>query len=422
MDKEFFFRPDYVEKFQCDGQKCNSLCCKGWNIDIDEETYKNYSRLQPDAAAKDITSKIIFSEERNSKIVVMNEKNFCPFLTEDKLCIIQKTYGEKFLSVTCRTYPRNPVKIGNILEMSLCLTCPVAARLILLREEPIAFEKSDVIPDFGRIMTCKVTASENFSGLIVETQKAAISILQERKLTVDERLAVLGFFLDKLDELINAWRASEISNLAEFYTSEKFISEQVPEILSGIKFNPEEFIRFMRDNVLEILYDKKLKYHGTKNLFLDAVEDVLKIKSGNSISEVTEKYLSLNGERKKFVRYFAGIFENYLVNEFFYNLYPFRLRGSSSIRKNFAVFVVNYKIIELFTFCVMMSMFKNVPGKNSFLTEDNKTNVVLMISNLTNSIDHNTEYDGTIETFFDDEEDTLKIISTFLQTERENLF
>ena len=53
------------------------------------------------------------------------------FLTEDKLCIIQKTYGEKFLSQTCSSYPRRLFRFGEVIEKSLSPTCPLAAELIL---------------------------------------------------------------------------------------------------------------------------------------------------------------------------------------------------------------------------------------------------------------------------------------------------
>ena len=39
-------QPEYVELFQCDGNKCNAKCCKKWRIDIDIDTYKKYKRIK----------------------------------------------------------------------------------------------------------------------------------------------------------------------------------------------------------------------------------------------------------------------------------------------------------------------------------------------------------------------------------------
>ena len=35
--------PSYYKEFRCIADKCNHSCCKGWEIDIDDETYKKYA-------------------------------------------------------------------------------------------------------------------------------------------------------------------------------------------------------------------------------------------------------------------------------------------------------------------------------------------------------------------------------------------
>ena len=80
--KYFYFQPQYVNKFKCDGSKCNAHCCRtGWNVFIDKETYKLYSQ--------DITSHMKFDSEREEYLILFGGKNFCPFLTENKLCRLQ---------------------------------------------------------------------------------------------------------------------------------------------------------------------------------------------------------------------------------------------------------------------------------------------------------------------------------------------
>ena len=94
MKKKFlYFQPCYVGKFKCDGSKCDARCCKGWNIFIDEKTYKQYSRIKPKAAAEEILSHMTFNDERKEYLVTMDERKFCPFLTENNLCRLQRTYG-----------------------------------------------------------------------------------------------------------------------------------------------------------------------------------------------------------------------------------------------------------------------------------------------------------------------------------------
>ena len=275
MKKKIFFRPDYVEKFKCDGQKCKAHCCRGWRIDIDKKTYKSYEKLRPKAAAKDITSKIKFDDKIDKHLIMLDETGSCPFIDENNFCSIQKKHGEDYLSVTCQTYPRNVFKIGDVNEISLCVTCPVAAELILLQKEPIKFEEAEMrTPGAGKVMFRNVRLENGLTPEHIFTiQRAAISILQERRLTIDQRLAVLGFFLDKLDELMNAGKVEEISELAEFYTSEKFFSEQVPQILSAVHFAVSQFVKIMM-GVLESLYGKKSPFRNENAFYLKTFTNV----------------------------------------------------------------------------------------------------------------------------------------------------
>ena len=47
----------YVQKFQCDGSKCNAKCCKKWRIDIDQNSYNRYKRIKD----KNVRNKILNS-------------------------------------------------------------------------------------------------------------------------------------------------------------------------------------------------------------------------------------------------------------------------------------------------------------------------------------------------------------------------
>jgi lysine-N-methylase len=65
-------------------------------------------------------------------MIQMNGENQCPMLSDDHLCGIQSQVGESFLSYTCATYPRIVASIDGVVETSLALSCPEAARLVLL--------------------------------------------------------------------------------------------------------------------------------------------------------------------------------------------------------------------------------------------------------------------------------------------------
>lgn len=62
----------------------------------------------------------------------MNGANECPMLSEERLCRIQTELGEDLLSHACATYPRIVHSVGGVDEKALSLSCPEAARLVLL--------------------------------------------------------------------------------------------------------------------------------------------------------------------------------------------------------------------------------------------------------------------------------------------------
>ena len=79
------------------------------------------------------------------------------------------------------------------------------------------------------------------------------------------------------------------------------------------------------------------------------------VKQTLDLSSAEQKHIELEKARQMFSQYSVTIFENYLVNEIFYNLYPFKLEGS--IAYNYGVFVTIYKLLELISFSMYLQNF-----------------------------------------------------------------
>ncbi len=283
-EKIFCLKPRYVDAFKCDGARCGALCCRNaWNIYVDAKTYEKYSALPG------VTQHLRQAGEHWQ--IAPNEKNCCPFLDADNLCRIQKAHGENFLSRVCASYPRIVTRFENFLEVALSPTCPLAAELILLADAPLAFEVAEADEKILRLGANNILKGlpRNLTPLIFDVQLAMIAILQERRLTLDGRLVVLGFFLDRVEELLYGDRLDDatLRRLAVLYSSEKFFREQVPLMLASVRF------------------------------------------------DATRKTLPAN---------FATVAENFLVNEIILGAWPFRL--DAAIAKNFGAFLAVYKMFE----------------------------------------------------------------------------
>ena len=77
----------------------------------------------------------------------MKKDGFCPFLGKDKLCGLQKKYGEEYLSETCNRFPRREINFISKKFTTLKMACPEAARLCLSSKESmnISFNKKNLM-------------------------------------------------------------------------------------------------------------------------------------------------------------------------------------------------------------------------------------------------------------------------------------
>lgn len=70
--------PDYFNKFKCIASECEDTCCAGWEIVIDNETYKKYQRIDGEFG-KRLRDKIVHSDGENIFVLKGND---CEFLNE----------------------------------------------------------------------------------------------------------------------------------------------------------------------------------------------------------------------------------------------------------------------------------------------------------------------------------------------------
>lgn len=139
----------YPETFRCIGSDCEDTCCQGWNVPIDFITYEKYQNLPASPLATLISASLTRCENSTPSGTVaglqvktgnpnpfaqirITGENHCPLLTSERLCRIHSELGEQMLSYACSTYPRIVHEFGGLKEAALALSCPEAARFVLL--------------------------------------------------------------------------------------------------------------------------------------------------------------------------------------------------------------------------------------------------------------------------------------------------
>lgn len=352
-----YLQPKYMENFKCDGRNCPANCCRrNWKIEIDAETFNKYAQIESDEHE---LTRHIFTDDGN--FFIRQENGACPFLNSDGLCTIQLERGEENISQICRNYPRQLYKIGGIIERSLTLSCPIAAQLIL-SDEKIKFETCEIeLPAWAnrQLIAAEPKIPPQILPYAIEIQLTSISLLQERRLTLDQRLIVLGFYLRQVEEIFNRGDLETILTLNKIYTSEEFFLAQVPILIDSVKFQRKDFVKLMTT----------------------AVET---IRGGAAQKFIAQIDFEFGGKvRKKFFRKYAQAMENFLVNEFFGGVYPFRIDGT--IQHNYAVFAVTFKLVETTAF--------------SLFSKNSSDKILNSIENLTVDLNHNEEFIRAVTDF-----------------------
>lgn len=400
-----YLQPKYVSKFMCDGKICPANCCaRDWRIVIDAETYEKYFQLE--SSQHELTKNLEPNTDGEGFLIKQSENNHCPFETADGLCKIQLKYGEKFLSQTCMCYPRQLFNFGEIIERTLTPTCPLAAELIL-NSERLEFEFAPLdLPDWaqGQLIISDSKVPQKIFPCIIDLQLTAVSILQERRLKIDERLIVLGYYLFQAEKIIDLGELHLLETLNKIYTSEEFFLQEIPQLLDSINFQVTEFVQTIFELLKKIYGDENiLKTEGNQKY----IDQLCKVFGVNffcdelNFDELAENYSDLEDIRKIFIENYSAAWENYLVNDFFGGVYPYKISGK--IQHNFAVFVTGYKILEL----IALSMTVLSRENEKILRQE----IFSMITDMSMDLNHNENFLSALADNLEDKAD----ISIFMR-------
>ena len=206
-----YTQPDYYKDFECIADKCEDTCCAGWQIVIDKDTLKKYTRIKGDFRRRMFKSvnwfQGTFKQDKDKRCAFLNEKN---------LCDLYLSQGEGGFCKTCREYPRHTEEFEGIREITLSISCPEVARILMNRIEPVTFlsyekEGDEEYEDFDPF----------FFSILEDARKEMISILQNRHLTITDRiLLVLGMAHD-MQGRMNRQEMFACSDVIAKYTTDK---------------------------------------------------------------------------------------------------------------------------------------------------------------------------------------------------------
>jgi lysine-N-methylase len=320
-------QPRSYHAFRCIGAQCEDTCCVGWIVNVDKPTYEAYQRSDdPELGPRFRELVTIHTEntsEDNYARIQLNGPG-CPFLAEG-LCSIQKKLGEEYLPVMCSTYPRVMCVVGDVLQRSLDLSCPEAARIVLLDPAPMEFDEEEGAPRDPRIRNLSILrTSDGASGkpyrYFREIRAFVIWLLQYRRESLWRRLAILASFCDQLQQFIETGQQEKTPELLEAYRDgiqrglfEQAVASHRPQHAKQLELALELIVGRIRSDYttprLLACYKK----------FMDSLQWTAEL----SMRELGERYAQAHAQYyAPFIATHGHMLEHYLVNYVHRTLFP----------------------------------------------------------------------------------------------------
>lgn len=205
-----YILPDYYKEFHCIAERCEDTCCAGWQIVIDKKSLAEYRKIRGS-----FLPRMLWAVNWRTSTFRQDKDKRCAFLNDRNLCDLYICQGKKSLCRTCRQYPRHIEEFEGVREITLSVSCPEVARILMEKRTPVQFlhyerEGEETFEDFDPFL---------FS-ILEDARKEMIQILQNRKLFIRERvLLILGMAHD-MQVRIKRQEMFDCAAVIEKYTGE----------------------------------------------------------------------------------------------------------------------------------------------------------------------------------------------------------
>ena len=283
--------PDYYKEFRCIADQCEDTCCAGWQIVIDEKSLNRYKKIRGSFARR-IRRSINWKES----VFHQDKEKRCAFLNEENLCDLYTACGEKSLCKTCKQYPRHIEEFEGIREITLSISCPEVARILMERKEPVYFlsyekEGEEEYEDFDPF----------FFSILEDARKAMIEILQNRNLPIRNRVVLVLGMAHDMQGRVNRQEMFSCFSVIEKYGNERaktYVKNYLEQIKWGIdrKNSAEEGSENREKGCLEItreLFDKQYELELLKeewDMLLQEAEVTLYTDGNNSYQRKVKEF------------------------------------------------------------------------------------------------------------------------------------
>lgn len=370
-------KPFYYDDFKCIAGDCIDNCCHAeWEISIDKKTYKKYRKLKGQWGNKinnnigRIRSNI--SDLRYGKIKLKDKG--CSLLDEKGLCTIHANLGVGYLCNTCKVYPREITKFGEIYERNLFMSCPEVARYFVRHKENFYFNMGEEeLSDLDKDYIIDKSYDEKLYNLLWDSRSLAMEIIQFKEIEIWKRIIFLKMLTDKVQKLIDEENYENYEKVLNTFRNE-ITNIDVINSLDKIKFVEDVKFDFIQSIINKSSQLKRVKYSQLINDYYEMF---------NATDDKKEN-LKLLFEKEREFNIFLKDYENILENLLIYLIYGYFMLAlySKDLNKQVNKVVITYSMIKML---LLGRWYKN----NKKLEEEDFVEVIYVFSRV---IEHNRSF------------------------------
>lgn len=202
------------DEFACTGPECEDSCCKHWKIFLTKREYLDYKKMECSPELKAVIDSAFKREKTGNDFqyarMELKEDGSCPFLGEDRLCMLQKEKGESVLTIVCGAFPRNWRSVGKeVAVFTLTPTCYHVVELLMKHPEGLVLTEGEYDGknkwiQRGQWEGAPLNPDDKIYPYIWQIKTAQLDILQNREFTIAERLLILGYYTKKAAEYLES--------------------------------------------------------------------------------------------------------------------------------------------------------------------------------------------------------------------------
>ena len=382
-EREKSKQPTFAGMFRCVGSACEDTCCGDWEIPLDKITYLEYRQF-PAEALGSLVSHFVSEcegEPRDTWYGSIHRKpdGSCPFFGEDRLCSIQKQYGPGLLSSTCSIYPRSLAAVQGVLEGSLSLSCPAAARQVLLEDHSTELAGDLLSGQFRTDNVFGVRDNRGFGAIYLQVRSVIVELVRDRSRPIWQRLLLIVALCVRLDSVGDHDLLTASDLLARYRKSlgqgsNSELDRVAPDVARRLELSI-------------VLSDHRCQDKDCgrrfRNLFWDFIEAIGSARSAGAEEDVHRFQYASQNHLEPLLSKAPFILENYLLNHIYQHLFPFGRTGSRSF---VAHTMAEEAVLLVVRYSWMTTLLTGVAGRHGSGFEGG--HVVSAIQSFTRAIEH----------------------------------